>query len=66
MQGESVVANGETPPLLVLVEAAFDDVATLVVLNVVGDQAAAFGTATQAMSLLVRWFGYDRGDATRS
>lgn len=54
---------GVPAPLFVFVEAAFDDVATLVVLNVVTDRAAALRAAAGSVSLLVGGLGDDRDDA---
>lgn len=49
--------------MLVFVEAAFDDVATLVVLDVVADRSSAARTTTLAMALLVGRLGDDGDDA---
>ncbi len=61
-EGEFVVTGGEAAPLLVFVEASFDDVAALVVLDVVADRAPASGAATPAVPLLIRRFGDHRDD----
>ena len=58
-----VVAGGQAAPLLEQAEGAFDDVAALVPVGVVGDRAPTGGAAALAVALLVAGLGDDRDDA---
>lgn len=62
-EGEFVVARCQPAPLLVLVEAALDDVTSFVVLGVIADRSAAPGTAAFAVAFLVVGFGDDRDNS---
>ena len=61
-----VVSGGDPAPVLQLVEGAFDDVAVLVVIDVVADGSAAAGTLVPAVAALVTRFGDHGLDAART
>ena len=60
--GELVVPGGQSSPLLEGSEGAFDDVAGLVGVVVVGHGPPATRTSAGAVGLLVAWFGDHRDD----
>jgi hypothetical protein len=58
-----VIASGQAPPLLDLVNAAFDGIAVLVQVRIVTDRAAAVRALLLAVGGLVGLLGYDTADA---
>ena len=62
-EGQFVVAGGQGSPLLEGVEAAFDDVALLVGVLVVGDGTSARGALAFSVGFLIFLFGDDAFNA---
>jgi hypothetical protein len=62
--GVLVVAAGDAAPVLDAVEEALDDVAALVVLDVVADRSAAGAAAASSVADLVGWLWDDGLDAS--